>query len=47
MKLRTLVIAVAVLAALAGVVSFVNRPSAAHAADPRVGQPVIPAATAE
>lgn len=47
MKIRTLVLAVAVLAVLAGVVCFVNRPSAAHAADPRVGQPVIPAATAE
>ena len=41
MKLRTLVIAIVLLAALSGVVAFFNRPAAAPAADARVGQPLV------
>lgn len=47
MKLRPLLLAVAVLAVLATVVHFATRPSAAPAADPRVGQPLVAAALIE
>lgn len=47
MKIRHLILAVTILAALAGAVSFINRPPAARTADPRVGQPVVTAASAE
>jgi hypothetical protein len=46
MKLRTIVIAVAILAALALAVSLANRPPAPPAADARVGQPVLARDTA-
>ncbi len=47
MKLKTLLIVVAVLAALSGAAWFLNRPAPApSAADPRIGQPVLPAAVA-
>jgi hypothetical protein len=44
MKLKTLVILVAVLAVLSGIAYWSNRPSAPAAADPRVGQPLADAA---
>jgi hypothetical protein len=48
MKLRTIALAVAVLGALALVVTFVNRPpTAAAVADARLGQPVLARATAD
>ncbi len=47
MKLRHIVIAVTVLAALALVVSFVNRPAPPAAADARIGQPILTRAAAE
>jgi hypothetical protein len=47
MKLRTLVITVAILAVLSGVVFLVNRPVVAPVADARVGQPLLKPADAE
>ncbi|HEY0946534.1 MAG TPA: DUF4340 domain-containing protein [Opitutaceae bacterium] len=47
MRLKSLVIAVAVLAALSGVVWFLNRPTPPPSADARVGQPLVDAATIE
>ncbi len=41
MKLRPLLLAVAVLAVLSGVVALVNRPPAPPAADARIGQPLV------
>lgn len=41
MKLKNLVITVAVLAILSGVVYFANRPAPRLSADPRVNQPVV------
>jgi hypothetical protein len=47
MKLKTLLIVVALLAALSGATWFLNRPTPApSSADPRVGQPVLPASVA-
>src|SRR5471030_602725 len=47
MKLKPLVLGVALLALLSAVAFWVNRPPAAPAADPRVGQPLAdPAAIA-
>ena len=47
MKLRTLVITVAILALLSGVVYLVNRPVVAPIADARVGQPLLKAGDAD
>ncbi|HEY9249601.1 MAG TPA: DUF4340 domain-containing protein, partial [Rariglobus sp.] len=48
MKLKTLLIVVALLAALSGAAWFLNRPaSASSAADPRLGKPVLDTAAAE
>jgi hypothetical protein len=44
MKLKTLVILVALLAVLSGIAFWCNRPPATAAADPRVGQPLADAA---
>jgi Domain of unknown function (DUF4340) len=46
MKLRTLALTVAVLAALSVVAFLANRPPSAPAADPRVGKPLLDADTA-
>jgi len=42
MKLKTLALCVAVLAVLAGVAYFAGRPDTPPAADPRIGQPLLP-----
>jgi hypothetical protein len=47
MKIRTLVIAIVILAALSGIVAVVNRPAPAPAADAREGQPLAARATVE
>ena len=47
MKLKNLVIAVAILALLSAVTFFVQRPAPPPSADARVGQPLAPAATLE
>jgi hypothetical protein len=44
MKLKTLILTVAVLAVLSAIAYWTNRPPAAAAADPRVGQPLADAA---
>ena len=44
MKLKTLALAVAVLAVLSGVTYFVRRPAPPASADSRIGQPLAPAA---
>ncbi len=47
MKLKTLIVTVAVLAALSLVVFIVRRPPAPPSADPRIGQPLVESATVE
>lgn len=47
MKIKTLIVTVLALAALSVVAYLINRPAAPRAADPRVNQPVLLAATAE
>jgi hypothetical protein len=47
MRLKTLLISIAVLAALAVIVAFVRRPSAPASSDPRVNQPLVDAAVIE
>lgn len=47
MKLRTLVLTVAILAVLSAVVYFLNRPAPPPSADPRVGQLLVAPATIE
>src|ERR1019366_10105290 len=47
MKLRTLVVYVVVLAALSGLVWFLNRPVPVPPADTRLGQPLLAAGTLE
>ena len=47
MKLRTLVVYVVILAALSAVIFFLQRPAPPPAADTRVGQPLVNAATIE
>ena len=47
MKLKSLLIIVAGLAALSAVVYFARRPAPSLAADARIGQPILDAATAE
>ena len=47
MKLRTLVVTVVVLAALSGLVLFLNRPVPATPADARLGQPLLAAGSIE
>jgi hypothetical protein len=47
MKLRTLVITVAILAALSAVAYFLNRPTPPPSADARVGQPLVDTAIVE
>ncbi len=47
MKLRTLVIAIVILAALSGVVALVNRPPARPPEDARVAQPIAAASLVE
>lgn len=47
MKLRTLVLTVAILAALSAVAYFLNRPAPPPSADARVGQPLVDSGTVE
>jgi len=47
MKLKSLVLTVAILAALSAVLYWVNRPASAGAADPRVGQALVGPAAVE
>src|SRR5580692_7936124 len=47
MKLRTLIIAVAILAALSALAYLKNRPEPAPPADARVGRPLLDTATAQ
>lgn len=47
MKLKTLVVSVLVLAVLSAAVYYLNRPEVPRATDPRVGQPIVQAATIE
>lgn len=47
MKLRTLALTVAILAALSAVAYFLNRPTPPPSADARVGQPLVDSATVE
>ncbi len=47
MKLRSLIVSVAVLAVLSGIVYFVRRPAPPPSADPRLGQPLVDRATIE
>jgi hypothetical protein len=47
MKLKTLIVTVAVLAALSVVAFLINRPPAPKSADPRIGQQLVDAGTVE
>ena len=47
MKLRTLVVTIVVLAALSGVVWFLNRPTPPPSADSRLGRQLVDRATVE
>ena len=47
MKLKTLIVTVALLAALSAVVYFINRPAPRASSDPRVGEPLVPTSVVE
>jgi hypothetical protein len=47
MKLKTLIVSVAVLAVLSAIMFFVRRPAAVTPADTRLGQPIVDSATVE
>lgn len=47
MKLRTVIVTVALLAVLSAIVAFVRRPASAPSSDPRINQPVVDASVLE
>ena len=47
MKLKTLIVTVALLAVLSAAVYFLNRPAPRAASDPRVGEPLVPTSVVE